>query len=42
MEIALGDFHDSFSPGEAILRFARNAGDGVPYGFYFDLRRPNP
>ena len=26
----------------ATLAVARNAGDGVPYGFYFDPRRPNP
>ena len=26
----------------ATLAVARNAGDGVPYGFPFDPRRPNP
>ena len=28
MEIALGDFHDSFSPGEAISRCARDRSGG--------------
>ena len=26
----------------ATLAVARNAGDGVPYGFHFDPHRPNP
>ena len=26
----------------ATLAVARNAGDGVPYGFPFDPHRPNP
>ena len=41
MEIVLDDFHDSFSPGEAISRCARTVREAGPYAVMGGYGRKN-